>query len=686
MYIVTLYNDDVSIEIHNRTEKLYSGKVVKGINTIDSFSFSMLPSNAGFNRTHDFKTLVSVYNTRKNRYEFWGRVLCSTSSMSESGLITKDITCESFFGFFCDSLQPYVDTRNWTVRGLLQHLLDVHNNQLEESKHFVLGEVTVTDDNDNLYLGIQRKNTWETFKEKLLDKLGGEFRFRVVDGVTYLDYLTEIGETRATKIALSRNMKAITKELDPSSLITRLIPLGAKLGEDTEERLTIEKANNGILYIDDIDAVEMYGIHVGCVEFDDVTVASNLLRKGKEWLIANNKVPVKYSITALDLSLLGYDIDDFEVCNYHPIENALLGIDDVARIIKETIDVCEETKSTIEVGENFKTSSDIQREQYEKLAATGSTVSQLQETTNKLQKEVSSTSSNLNDLTNKVEGINGTFFYIRYSANADGSSMTSIPTDTTEYMGTCSTNTEIAPTDPNAYTWVKVKGNQGQPGKPGDNGKTSYLHIKYSDDGETFTANDGETLGAWIGTLVDFTEADSLNFADYTWKKFTEDVDEELADIRQEMTNMSTSILDDSRQIIMSALEEYVRTSDYEQFQQTVEAQFQIMSDEIAMKFTTTTEQISEVNGDMQSKFAQMYKHISFTENGISINDNNGLELVIDNDMISFRKNGVQFGWWDGVDFHTGNIVVEVSQRAQFGNFAFVPRGDGSLSFVKVGE
>ena len=59
-------------------------------------------------------------------------------------------------------------------------------------------------------------------------------------------------------------------------------------------------------------------------------------------------------------------------------------------------------------------------------------------------------------------------------------------------------------------------------------GQTQYLHIKYSDDGETFTDNNGETLGAWIGTLVDFNEADSNTFSDYAWKKFTEDVDDDI--------------------------------------------------------------------------------------------------------------------------------------------------------------
>jgi hypothetical protein len=52
--------------------------------------------------------------------------------------------------------------------------------------------------------------------------------------------------------------------------------------------------------------------------------------------------------------------------------------------------------------------------------------------------------------------------------------------------------------------------------------------------------------------------------------------------------------------------------------------------------------------------------------------------------MISFKKGGQQFGWWDGTDFHTGNIIVDVDERAQFGNFAFIPRADGSLMFLKV--
>lgn len=381
MYIVKLKNGNQTFEIHGYKEKLKSGSIVKGINSIDSFSFVILPSNIGYNLIRDLQTLVTVYNTNKNSYEYFGRVLYSRNSMSEAGEIEKEVICESYLGFLCDSQQPYVVEQNWTVSGLLEHIINQHNSQVEDYKQFTIGQVTVTDVNDNLYLGIQREDTWKTLQDKLIDKLGGEFRIRVVDGVNYIDYLSKIGSQLTTPIELSRNMKSISREDDPSSYISRLIPLGAKLtddeGNETEERLDITSVNNGLNYIESPEAVETFGIKYGYVTYDDVTVASNLLAKGQAYLAENNKVQVKYSITALDLSLLGLDINDFDIYNYYPIKNSLLGIDDVARVIKKTVDICEEIKSTIEVGDNFKTLSDLQIERdeaikdaYQKLEST----------------------------------------------------------------------------------------------------------------------------------------------------------------------------------------------------------------------------------------------------------------------------------------------------------------------------
>lgn len=157
--------------------------------------------------------------------------------------------------------------------------------------------------------------------------------------------------------------------------------------------------------------------------------------------------------------------------------------------------------------------------------------------------------------------------------------------------------------------------------------------------------------------------------------------------VSNQVVEQHTTIINDCEKIILSALERYVETSNYDEFKKTVESELLVLAGQISMNFTTTTEQIENVDGDLQSKFEQVYKHISFSENGISIGSgDSNITLEIDNDIISFKKNGQQFGWWDGLNFHTGNIVVKVKERAQFGNFAFIPRSDGSLMFAKVGD
>jgi len=147
-----------------------------------------------------------------------------------------------------------------------------------------------------------------------------------------------------------------------------------------------------------------------------------------------------------------------------------------------------------------------------------------------------------------------------------------------------------------------------------------------------------------------------------------------------------TAAIQTSEQIIFSALESYVRTGDYEAYKRTVESQFSVMSDEISLKFTQVTEQVNEVDGDLQKTMETLAKHFEFGLNGLVIRaGENAMTLTLDNDLVVFKKNGQPFGWWDGVDFHTGNIVIDVTERAQFGDFAFVPRSNGSLSFLKVG-
>jgi tRNA U55 pseudouridine synthase TruB len=165
-----------------------------------------------------------------------------------------------------------------------------------------------------------------------------------------------------------------------------------------------------------------------------------------------------------------------------------------------------------------------------------------------------------------------------------------------------------------------------------------------------------------------------------------ESVDSLASTLRNEMLEQVTSITRDTERIVLAALEDYTLTTDTEKLEQTISSELSIMADRITASFESATQQITEVDGEVRAVSEELQKHFEFSADGLTIKaGENAMNLVLDNDMIRFVKNGQEFGWWDGVDFHTGNIVVEVNERAQFGDFAFIPRTNGSLDFLKVG-
>ena len=82
-------------------------------------------------------------------------------------------------------------------------------------------------------------------------------------------------------------------------------------------------------------------------------------------------------------------------------------------------------------------------------------------------------------------------------------------------------STTITITDKNGtHSQVVKDGVNGTPGATGADGKTSYFHVKYSNDGgKTFTPNNGEEVGTYIGTYSDFKIEDSTSVSAYTWAK-----------------------------------------------------------------------------------------------------------------------------------------------------------------------
>ena len=142
-------------------------------------------------------------------------------------------------------------------------------------------------------------------------------------------------------------------------------------------------------------------------------------------------------------------------------------------------------------------------------------------------------------------------------------------------------------------------------------------------------------------------------------------------------------MLRDTESIIMEAVSQCATE---EELEYTVSTQLKLMSDGLLLTFKEATDALSETDSDLNSKFNELYSYISMVGGILTFSDSVSTRtLALNNGRIQFADSGVVFGEWDGDNFYTGNLVIRVSERAQFGNFAYIPRSDGSLMFLKVG-
>lgn len=354
MHTVTITNGAEKTTIHSdNLDRISGGKVVKAVNAVDSFTFTIYPDNAGYNKLKPLTTSVTVTDDSTGKDVFIGRVLKCPDSMNEQGLICKTVTCEGRLGWLYDSVQPYAEYKVVGIRTVLASFISKHNAQVGSDKQMSVGQVTVTAENNYTY-SVNWVSTMDAISEQLVGKFGGEIQLRDQDGKVYIDYLEHIGHGTDTKIEPAVNLKTISREVDETSVITRLYPLGAKL-TDSEKRLTIGSVNGGKDYIEDSALVAKYGVISGTQTWDDVTQASVLKTKATAHLKSANKAKKQYKITAVDLSTIDMNFEQFELGCWYRVVNPLMGIDEDLRIVGITINLDSPEQSELTFGDKFET-------------------------------------------------------------------------------------------------------------------------------------------------------------------------------------------------------------------------------------------------------------------------------------------------------------------------------------------
>lgn len=537
--MIQIYSDGV-LAYDNRLNQPGMDYTILGLTTTTgenkggTASIILPPNHPAYNLFVAHKSIVTMY--RDGKLRFRGRALYPTDDMFRR----RTWVIEGELCLLLDGLsRPYLYLD--TPAAIFASIIEDYNAQVDEYKRFAVGEVTVTDANDYVRLeSTTAEQSYDTLM-KLVERCGGVIVFTEGDnGERVINWYADPGYRSHQAIEFGENLLDFSLTGANTDLATVIVPYGAQLDDGT--RVTIAEVNDGKDYIEDAEAVALRGRIVKPVFYDDVTLPTNLLRKAQQDLELRRHVVTSLSLTALDLSRMDKNIDDFTECDLVRVRSKPHLVDEDFKLTELTEDWLQPINTSITLGKDLR-----------------------------------------------------------------------------------------------SLTYADVGGDK-----------------KSQSDLQTTIHNIRAEYALGIAAAVAETERILSSLIEQTSESIKLEISE-IYTTNDEVTNaISTSLtqLSDSFQF------------SFNQLQAVVDANGELVDD----------------------RFTELYNYIRFVNGSIVLGgSDSAITLTIENDMIVFKKNGVQFGWWDGVDFHTGNIVVEVNERAQLGNFAFVPRSNGSLSFLKVG-
>lgn len=352
-------NNSPLYDLRDEDLVLISPIVKIGENTAGSFEFSILPKHPHYEEVNELTSVITAYDGDEEI--FCGRVVEITKDLYNR----KKVICEGELAYFNDSIQRPARYQGLTVRGYLETLVNIHNQQVKNQgidKTFKVGAVTVQDNNDYVYKYTNWESTLEVIKTDLLKTYGGYLRIRKENGVRYLDYLADYPNTNTQVIEFGSNLLDFTHDMVASDIVTAVIPIGARLEDVTEVEgldayLTIKDVNGGVDYVYSQEAVKSYGWIFKTVKWDDVHVADNLLKKGKEYLTDIQFAQITLTVSAIDLHMLHVDMERIKVLDRIRVTSTPNGLDRFFPVSEMTIYLDKPSNNKLTLGTSYSKNS-----------------------------------------------------------------------------------------------------------------------------------------------------------------------------------------------------------------------------------------------------------------------------------------------------------------------------------------
>ena len=345
-----LYSDQIN------NLKIINPKLNVELNKIDYFDFTIYPDHPYYNMINKLKSLIVVY--RNNDILFRGRVY----SVEKGFYNQKFIECESDLGFLNDSiLRPFEFEGD--IDDFLEQIITNHNTQVQTDHQFVLGNITVTDNNSYLARSsINPLKSLDVIQDKLIKMYGGYLCVRHENNVNYLDYLEDFSSLSPQTIELNKNLLDLKSTVDSEGFATFLLPYGAKQvdeeGKETDTRLDITSVNNNVDYVYNAAAAAQYGTIWTTHTWDDVTLPENLLTKAQNYLNELITLATTFEVTAADLATINNNILPYKIGTYVNVKSPVHGLQQQFLITKLNINLLEPASNKITLGAVIKNFTD----------------------------------------------------------------------------------------------------------------------------------------------------------------------------------------------------------------------------------------------------------------------------------------------------------------------------------------
>ncbi len=328
-----------------------SPKVTLDINKAGSMSLVLPPGNKLHGSLKKLKSILTV--EQDGEQIFRSRVMEAEGDNYNQ----QTIYCEGDKAFLLDSVQaPY--SYSGTAKGLFVRFIEKHNSMVDAEKRFVVGEITAVSGSETTKAENEYYSpTADEIEYTLLNVHGGYLRTRTVDGIHYIDWVKQYGDENAQPIEFGVNMLDLTDKVDAGDVFTVLIPLGiSEIDENGayNEPLSIASVNGGLNYIQDDEAVALYGKIWRTQTWGYEDDPAKLLEKAREYLktgIALETITLK----AIDMHFVDGNVQPIRLGDRVRILSNPHGLDKVMVCSQIEIDLVNPEQTLYTFGEKPRT-------------------------------------------------------------------------------------------------------------------------------------------------------------------------------------------------------------------------------------------------------------------------------------------------------------------------------------------